>query len=78
MRHFIAGAVLVVAALMVTFGVATMLQSKATHTVQNQEVYTPPALKSPGAKSKGESSRVMVSRRMNDEQVNDRSEETNE
>ena len=69
MRHLIAGAVLVLIALVVTFGVATMLQDMATSRSSSNDEYVPPPIQAPGAKPKpGESARVfMMSRRMNDD-----------
>lgn len=69
MRHMVAGLVLVLIALVVTFGVATVLQDMASsRNVQRQE-YVPPPIPTPGAKPKpGENARTfMMSRRMNDE-----------
>ena len=69
MRHLIAGAVLVVIALAVTFGIATMLQDMATAHRAPSDDFTPPAINKPGGKPKpGDKARVfMMSRRMNDE-----------
>ena len=75
MRHVVAGGVLFVIALAFTFGVAAVLQDRATKQKAAPEAYAPPAMQSPGAKPKpGENARVfMMSRRMNDEN-NERSE----
>ena len=69
MRHVVAGAVLVLIALVVTFGVATMLQDMASSRARQADQYVPPAFQSPGGKPKpGENARVfMMSRRINDD-----------
>ena len=70
MRHIIAGAVLIAVALVVTFGVASVLQDMATaRGSQPDDSYVPPSLATPMGKPKpGEKPRsFMISRRMNDE-----------
>lgn len=78
MRHIIAAAVLVVIAMAVTMGVATVLQNMAMSRAPQGDNYTPPSLASPGIKTKpSEGARVMLSRRMNDEN-NERNETNSE
>jgi hypothetical protein len=69
MRHIIAGAVLLMVALAVTLGVATVLQNMATSRSPQTDEYVPPSIATPGGKSKpGDPGRsFMMSRRMNDE-----------
>ena len=79
MRHLVAGGVLVVVALAVTFGVAAVLQDMAVSKSPQSNDYVPPAIATPSGKPKAaEGSRVMLSRRMNDEQPLERSEPASE
>jgi hypothetical protein len=79
MRHLVAGGVLVVVALAVTFGIAAVLQDMAISKSPPSQDYAPPSIATPSGKPKaGEGSRVMLSRRMNDEQPVDRNEPASE
>ena len=69
MRHIIAGAILVVVALAVTMGVATVLQDMAAaRNPSAEQEYVPPPIKVSPTKKPNEPGRsvFMMSRRLND------------